>query len=307
MRQPVPLSDLGRPQEMGRIRMGVKTDRGTKAIDTWRFTSPDKTAIDQVAGVFGGEVKPWKDAKARHKGQQWEVITRTAELPVWIQPGSLTQWHELWSGGRCLRRCDGRICQVPVADADPPEWTERGCVCAEQGFMDCKTTTRLGVMLPAARLGGVWRVETKSEIAAHELRQMDQLLQHIQAAGIVKAKLIIWSDSTQQGRYQFKYPRLILDSTPEELEAGEANVKRLTRADVEPEYAALSAADETLDDEVVDAEIVEEEPVIETRMGAATRKALAGEGESWATVADAVRAGLTRDEIVKEDGRWIRK
>ena len=43
------IQDLGRTPEHGRIRLGVKTERAMKSLDTFRFTSPDKEAIEQIA------------------------------------------------------------------------------------------------------------------------------------------------------------------------------------------------------------------------------------------------------------------
>ena len=40
-----PLAQLGRAPEQGRIRLGVKTERAMKSLDTFRFTSLDKSAI----------------------------------------------------------------------------------------------------------------------------------------------------------------------------------------------------------------------------------------------------------------------
>ena len=71
-----PLAELGRTPEQGRIRLGVKTARAMKSLDTFRFTSPDKAAIEQIAFIYGGTVKSW--TPPRQKQQQWEVITTTS-------------------------------------------------------------------------------------------------------------------------------------------------------------------------------------------------------------------------------------
>ena len=54
MREVTPLRNLGRVPEQGRIRLGVKTERAMKALDTFRFTSADHDAICQVADIYGG-------------------------------------------------------------------------------------------------------------------------------------------------------------------------------------------------------------------------------------------------------------
>ena len=73
MREVKPLRNLGRVPEQGRIRLGVKTERAMKAIDTFRFTSADHGAICQIADIYGGVVGKWMPP--RSKQQQWEVIT----------------------------------------------------------------------------------------------------------------------------------------------------------------------------------------------------------------------------------------
>ena len=100
-----PLAQLGRTPEQGRIRLGVKTERAMKSLDTFRFTSLDKSAIEQIASIYGGAVKSW--TPPRSKQEQWEVITTTSEIRVYLPPHSIDVWYEAWSGGGCQRRCDG--------------------------------------------------------------------------------------------------------------------------------------------------------------------------------------------------------
>ena len=60
-----PLAQLGRAPEQGRIRLGVKTERAMKSLDTFRFTSLDKSAIEQIASIYGGVVKPWTPPRSK--------------------------------------------------------------------------------------------------------------------------------------------------------------------------------------------------------------------------------------------------
>ena len=106
------IQDLGRTPEHGRIRLGVKTERAMKSLDTFRFTSPDKEAIQQIADAYGGDVKSWTPPKS--KQEQWEVITTSSEIRVFLPPNSIDVWYEQWSGGGCQRRCDGVSADVPV-------------------------------------------------------------------------------------------------------------------------------------------------------------------------------------------------
>ena len=86
------IQDLGRTPEHGRIRLGVKTERAMKSLDTFRFTSPDKEAIEQIANAHGGSVSSWTPPKS--KQQQWEVITTSSEIRVFLPPNSIDVWYE---------------------------------------------------------------------------------------------------------------------------------------------------------------------------------------------------------------------
>src|SRR4051812_35230845 len=77
-----------RIREVGRIRMGVQVPtrtpgkRAPKKIDRFRFTSPDRSVIEAVAGVYGGVVHEWDNNGAG----QWEVITDATELRIALPP-----------------------------------------------------------------------------------------------------------------------------------------------------------------------------------------------------------------------------
>ena len=49
MSKVTPLDNMGRTPEQGRIRLGVKTERAMKAIDTFRFTS----SVSPAGGATG--------------------------------------------------------------------------------------------------------------------------------------------------------------------------------------------------------------------------------------------------------------
>ena len=70
--------------EQGRIRFGMKHPQRKfpMSLDTFRFTSPDRNAIEKVAEVFGGDPKPWNEPRAQQK-HQWEVLTRADCIDVW--------------------------------------------------------------------------------------------------------------------------------------------------------------------------------------------------------------------------------
>lgn len=276
MQKFTPIAELGGAlQEQGRIRLGVKdAKRGMKSIDTFRFTSPDRGVIDKLAEVYGGVAKPWNDPKANVK-KQFEVITTTNEISVWVGSEGISQWYEYWSGGGCQRRCDGQVCNVPDRET---VWRETVCICnSEQppAHKDiCKPKTRMTVIIPEVRMAGGWRIETSSWNAAKEMPMMEQLVRSMQSNGLMAAKLRITHGMSQTGKQtkRYTYPQLILDETPAAIMSGQADVARLTRADVEQTPALqpgevvtpvsimeeIPPAHDYLGEDITDAEIIEE-------------------------------------------------
>jgi hypothetical protein len=227
----VPIADMHRRlPELGRIRTGEKTAKAMRALSTFRFTSSDKTALDQIAGHYGGTVKAWSDAKVAEG--QFEVVTDAAEIQVALPPDPLggTPVYELWSGGGCERRCNGVLCESWVKGPEGPEITDQPCICDAQGSMDCDPKTRLSVILPNVRGIGTWRLETKSWNAAVELPGMVDLIQSLQAKGITRAVLRLeHKRSVRAGdTRKFIVPVLGLDESVEALVAGDAAIGRLS-------------------------------------------------------------------------------
>jgi hypothetical protein len=181
----MPILDIQRGlREVGRIRCGdqVETANGRRAprkLERFRFTSDDQALIAQVAQLYGGEVAKWEGAPL---GDQWQVYVAADRVPVVIAPGlaTLSQWHELWSGGGCQRRCDGEVEQL----------THVACICVAEGERQCKPTTRLSVILPEVPGLGVWRLESHGYYAARELGgQLALVDQVVQRGGVVVATL----------------------------------------------------------------------------------------------------------------------
>jgi hypothetical protein len=159
-----------RPPELGRIRMGEKSEKGFPVkLKTFRLTSGSKALLDAAAALYGGQVKEWKDAPDEG---MWQLVTAASELDILI-PASLAvigQSYELWKGGTAERRCDG----TTEAIGDQP------CVCAAKGLTgadrECDIVTRLRVMLPRVPGLGVWRLDTGGWFAATTLPSTVTLL-----------------------------------------------------------------------------------------------------------------------------------
>lgn len=228
-----PIIDLQRRLvEVGRVRMGRKGDKGQpQKLDTWRLTSTDKARLDAAADLFGGTVIPWEGSP---KGDEHELITTTAELPILLLPGqALSQWHELWSGGGCQRRCDG---EREILSDSP-------CLCdAEKGARKCKPTTRLSVMLPDVPGLGCWRLESHGYYAAVELSATAAMLEQATARGqMLPARLRI--DQRRQIKdgktTRYAVPVIDIDVRFRDAVAG-LNGRRQETLEA-PEYKALPA------------------------------------------------------------------
>jgi len=147
-----PLAIQRQARKLGNIRLGTKGAKGNPVkLDTFRLTSPAKGLIRQAADLYGGTVEAWDN--------QWEVITDTAELAVYVPPQSVENlsWYELWSAGGLQRRCDGQH----LNDGEP-------CQC-DPDNRECAPTTRLAVMLPEIGDIGIWLLTSTGYYAAKEL------------------------------------------------------------------------------------------------------------------------------------------
>jgi hypothetical protein len=240
-----PVSELAsRWQEHGRIRIGIKTANARapmKSIDTFRFTSADIEAITQLAEIYGGTVMPWSEPKAS-PSEQWQVITKADTIRVFVLPGGLSIWYEQWSGAGIVRRCDGETCQVTAGGPEGSEPTETPCICRARSQVVCKPKTRLNVILPEINLGGVWRLETGSWNAAHEMPAMEQLLGQIQASGLLEGVLkVVKKSQVKNGKKRnFVVPQLSLAANALALAAGSGGLASLPA----PTFGSLPPATE---------------------------------------------------------------
>jgi len=257
----VPLSQARRRlPEAGRIRLGVKTGRAMKSIDTFRFTSPAEVLIRQIAAAYGGDPKPWTEPKAS-PSKQWEVITPVDRIDVVLPPDCLVQWYEEWSGGGCIKRCDGEVCETWRKGPEGPETYDVACVCNANQKRTCEPHTRLNVLLPNISMHGVWRLETKSWNAKEELPGMVDLIENINATGrYTPASLsVVKQERMNKGRKQnYVLPKLEINASLTELAAGGARLGALAAA---PTAGALPAGPHmsNSDDDVVEAEVVDTE------------------------------------------------
>ncbi|QCR49854.1 recombination directionality factor [Streptomyces sp. SGAir0924] len=248
----MPILDLQRRmRQLGEIRLGhvVPTRNGKTRpakLDKFRFTSPSREILTEVANLYGGEVKPWTPANGGPS--EFEVYSQANRLPVLIPPkDAVSQWYELYAGSKCQRRCDG----VTEHKSDRP------CMC-DPDNRDCAMTTRVNVMLRDVPALGQWLLISKGYYAAVTLPPAAELLS--QAGGYVagwlgmEEKTAIVNDQLAR----FKVPTLDVEITPAALMAGQitgggaaavaSGPERVAITSGRPDYAALAAVAESAEE-----------------------------------------------------------
>ncbi|GHA95168.1 hypothetical protein GCM10010330_56650 [Streptomyces tendae] len=248
----MPILDLQRRmRQLGEIRLGhvVPTRNGKTRpakLDKFRFTSPSREILTEVAKLYGGEVKPWTPANGGPA--EFEVYSQANRLPVLIPPkDAVSQWYELYAGSKCQRRCDG----VTEQKSDRP------CMC-DPDDRECAMTTRVNVMLRDVPALGQWLLISKGYYAAVTLPPAAELLS--QAGGYVagwlgmEEKTAIVKDQLAR----FKVPTLDVEITPAALMAGQitggevaamaSGPERVAITSGRPDYAALAAVAATAEE-----------------------------------------------------------
>lgn len=180
-----------RPPELGRIRMGEKSERGAPIrLKTFRLTSGNRALLERAAELYGGKVEEWKDAPDEG---MWELTTEASELDIRI-PASLAvigQRYEFWQGGTLERGCDGTTEKV----------SGQACICAADGLEGpdrvCDIVTRLRVMLPRLPGLGIWRLDTSGYLAATTLPVTVRMLAQLQPGAWIPAVLRAEQRSTK--------------------------------------------------------------------------------------------------------------
>ena len=161
-----PIGIQRRMMELGVVRFGEKGPKGApRRLENFRLTSASRRLLEAAAEEYGGQVREWEGAP--NEGT-FELYTQSDALNILIPPvrserdGSPTypfsQWYELWSGGGCKRRCDGRIEALSGQE----------CMC-DPDARECEIVTRIRFILPDLPGIGLWRLNTGGYNAAVEL------------------------------------------------------------------------------------------------------------------------------------------
>jgi hypothetical protein len=194
-----------RSTEIGKIRLGIlgTSSRGKpqgEQLETFRFTSPDEQTIRTIAELYGGQARVWQP----HTGTapQWEAISETAEVPVYVPRQDIESWYELWAKSLCQRRCDGQVEQI----------RRTPCLCAQEDeraadpetghqFRKCKLTTRMSLRLADVPGLGVWGVVSHGYYAASELGSVADVISNLPADIQLPGRLIL--DRREVKRIEF--------------------------------------------------------------------------------------------------------
>lgn len=244
------IDQQARMQRLGKIRLGerVGEKRRPSKLETFRFTSPSRPIIESVASVYGGTVAPWDDAPG---GAQWQVTTTSDTIKVIIPPGDqLDQSRELWSGGGCLRRCDGasnvltgEVCgqsssvevngTVRIIPGCPEDPQERKAAAAKG--IACKDSTRLNLIVPDVNGIGTWTLESHGYYALIELAGAHDFLRQVlgDRAAIPARLRIDQREVKRPGQVTKRFPVPVLEVA--------TNVSRLMRGREAPQTAAVGA------------------------------------------------------------------
>ena len=119
--------------------------------------------------------------------------------------------------------------------------------------MLCSPVTRLRVVLPEIKFGGVWRLESNGWNAANEIPGMAGMLGELQAIGLAECTLSLEKRSkvsAGQTRH-FVVPRLSMNSSADKILEGQGMASALE--DPSPPAPVLQ-----LEAEIVEAEVVQE-------------------------------------------------
>lgn len=301
---PSPVS-TSRAARQGKIRWAIRGSRGfPETLNTFRFTSPDRVAIEALAEKYGGESRPWDEPSASERNQ-FEVITDTNEIDVWLVPGQMWKGYEHWQGGTCERRCDGEQVEVTEQTADGSEIATKDCFCLAAQEMTCKPKVRFSVIIPEVPFGGVWQIDTSSWAAWHSIPDMAEMLSFMQGGNeqLEPARLLLTDQSKkvrEKGKVmtkRFKVIQLILPRSPMEIMSGSSGLAALQGSSESPVELAEPARPAL-------AAVPELQPAPEVIDASSTDIVDAVEVQEFQTIAAAIQSGLKRNQVEKVDGIW---
>ena len=235
--------------QVGRIRMGKKTEKGTERVNHWILTSSRRDQLEILAAEYGGKVKEWTDTTSKDK---FRLQTGTDELEVILHPEGIQEpLFELWDGGGCRRRCDAITCTWFPKDGSQP--VEGACPCNKSGDVLCKPKTHLRVMFPQTVLG-FWRLVTSSNTAIPELFGSAEVIREASNRGYPNAVLRI--EHRSSGFKQWTVPVLTSTATMGQLLTGMESKQLESGTPPKSQPPELRIVTDDNWDDIEDAEIV---------------------------------------------------
>jgi len=119
--------------------------------------------------------------------------------------------------------------------------------------MACAPYTRLRVLLPEVKFGGVWRLESKGWNAANEMPGMAGMMEQMQAIGLAECHLVLEKRTKISGGQtrHFVVPRLTMDASPQEIMAGGGQATALESPSPPIAVPVLAAYEEIIEADLV--------------------------------------------------------
>jgi hypothetical protein len=249
----------------GTDKLGNPKTRPAK-LDRFRVTSPLKTVVESVAGMFGGTCQPWQGPQ----GPEWEVVTESRELPILVPPQPIDPNYEFWGNRVKLRLCDGRtemirkteclcqrwdnhqhkywngncnICGVAEDWGGPPhEHRYEFGYCSTCGCRrPCKPTIRVSLMIRGIAPVGVFKLESHGINAAQDLPGFADIIAQtpIPLPGTLtmryvdQSHVVVTDGGERTEARQFWVPQLVFPwLTPDMAYTGAAQLEQAARAQI---------------------------------------------------------------------------
>jgi len=175
---------------VGHIRIGElvpnKSGDGThpEGRSTYRFTCPDKAAMENLKAAYPGILRPWKDRPG-----EWDLSTEVNQISVIVDTRLSVDENFTQNDGKTrTHQCDGLLCKYVEIRRKAKKiifCEDRGivpCLCDPDGLgadlqdRQCDLSTTLRVILPATKDITLWQLTSKGVIFNKEVNGMVETL-----------------------------------------------------------------------------------------------------------------------------------
>jgi hypothetical protein len=165
---------------VGKIRMGERKQPNRPGFqrDTFRFTSANKSALEELQKAYGGKIMSWPD----HHGE-FELDSESGQIGCIVDTAmSLDEGFEKYDGMTPTHRCDGLTCHFIDMKREGKkivyckDMGEVPCLCNPEGEgpdpdnkSHCTLKTTLRVILHATKDIVLWEFASKGAIFNREV------------------------------------------------------------------------------------------------------------------------------------------